>query len=203
MTEVGGGGERERDSAREEHGEGEDDNEERTTFEREREIDDDERVAGREGECVRGRKRERRFILLALLTRETKEVHAPLYNDVTVPAAVWKGNHRETPCVRSVKEQSRRELVTRSDRYARTAKKGNQSGRGARTVAYRLLYRTKWMSRKMVTAERVRSTSRCSWSSALGTAGPSHGEGGERRLGVVVVISSSPLYSWAMADAVV
>lgn len=30
--------------------------------------------------------------------------HAPLYNDVTVPAAVWKGTHSETPSVRSARE---------------------------------------------------------------------------------------------------
>ena len=50
-------------------------------------------------------------------------MHAPLYNDVMVPAAVWKGTHRETPCVRSVKEQSRKKLVTRSDRYATRGEK--------------------------------------------------------------------------------
>lgn len=32
-------------------------------------------------------------------------MYLPLYNDVTVPAAVWKGTHSETPSVRSVKCQ--------------------------------------------------------------------------------------------------
>lgn len=30
--------------------------------------------------------------------------YVPLYSDVTVPAAVWKGSHKETPCVRSAKK---------------------------------------------------------------------------------------------------